>query len=352
VSSEAATLVVGQRTFMHAVPTDSISTPLVGRGLTWTSDTPAIVSVTAEGFVTAMAAGQGSLRATSDTTAARVAVRVIDGTTTSATSIELRPIGILSDDLARALARAVTRVRDVIDAELPDLPVRLDEGECHPSAPALDEVVDDLLVYVSETPLPRGVLGGASVCWSRAESRLPVVASILVNSHEIPLMQREGILDAVLQHELLHALGFNRGSIEQRQLAVGLAGPDPRFTGTEALAAYRSVPGRVNRDGLPPLENTGGPGTRESHWRWSDLAPELMTSYFSLGTFTPLSHLTVGALADLGYRVRSTGDDFRVLQAPAATAGLSAPRLLPVIEVHRPSRGTIDRNGRKLETRN
>ncbi len=347
VASEALTLVAGQRTFLPAMPTDSISTALPGRGVRWASETPAIVAVDSEGWVSAISAGTGTLRVSSDTASTRLSVRVIPATAASATAIEIRPIGPLEGEVERAFARAVARMRDIVDMELPDVAVRLEEEECHPSAPATEEVVDDLLVYVSVTSLPRGVLGGASVCWSRAESRLPVVASILLNSLEIPLLVQEGLLDVVVQHELMHALGFSRATFEGLKFGAGLATSDPRFIGPEASAAYRAIPGRAELDASPPLENIGGSGTREHHWRWSLLAPELMSSFLSLRTFTPLSTLTVAALADLGYRVRATGDDFRLLPLPAATARVGGPRMIPLIEQHRPGRGYIDRAGRK-----
>jgi hypothetical protein len=51
-----------------------------------------------------------------------------------------------------------------------------------------------------------------------------------------------------------------------------------------------------------PVENTGGPGTRNSHWRERVFRNELMSSAIA-GARNPLSRLTVASLGDLGYQV-------------------------------------------------
>jgi hypothetical protein len=51
-----------------------------------------------------------------------------------------------------------------------------------------------------------------------------------------------------------------------------------------------------------PVEATGGAGTRDSHWRESIFALELMSGFVDTPG-NPLSRLTVASLEDLGYRV-------------------------------------------------
>ena len=51
-----------------------------------------------------------------------------------------------------------------------------------------------------------------------------------------------------------------------------------------------------------PVENLGGPGTADGHWRESIMGGELMTGYISF-IGNPLSTITVGSLSDLGYTV-------------------------------------------------
>jgi len=70
-----------------------------------------------------------------------------------------------------------------------------------------------------------------------------------------------------------------------------------------------------------PLETQGGVGTRDVHWRETTFRTELMTGFLSpVGVASPLSRMSIGSLADMGYTVNfSTADSYTV---PAAvTAG-------------------------------
>ena len=62
-----------------------------------------------------------------------------------------------------------------------------------------------------------------------------------------------------------------------------------------------------------PVDNTGGAGTRDAHWRESIFTSELMTGYVGPGAHLPLSRLTVASLADLGYQVNmEAADPFQI----------------------------------------
>ncbi len=73
--------------------------------------------------------------------------------------------------------------------------------------------------------------------------------------------------------------------------------------------------GNLSGAGRPmpvPVANTGGPGTREGHWRESVFGNELMTGFLD-GGINPLSRVTVGALEDMGYEVNyDAADEFRL----------------------------------------
>jgi hypothetical protein len=76
-----------------------------------------------------------------------------------------------------------------------------------------------------------------------------------------------------------------------------------------ALREYRTLSGNAAATGVP-VENTGGQGTRDSHWRDSVFGAELMTGYAEpAGVRMPISRLTVGALEDLGYGVNYAAAD-------------------------------------------
>ena len=53
-----------------------------------------------------------------------------------------------------------------------------------------------------------------------------------------------------------------------------------------------------------PVEDFGGPGTALVHWREGVFQNELMTGFAEhVGVPMPLSHVTIGSMADLGYVV-------------------------------------------------
>ena len=51
-----------------------------------------------------------------------------------------------------------------------------------------------------------------------------------------------------------------------------------------------------------PVENTGGEGTADGHWRESVFKNELMSGFIA-ASGNPLSRLTAASLQDLGYKV-------------------------------------------------
>jgi hypothetical protein len=76
-----------------------------------------------------------------------------------------------------------------------------------------------------------------------------------------------------------------------------------------------------------PVENLGGPGTRDAHWRETTFGNELMTGFLNPGS-NPVSRLTIASLADLGYQVGfataepySLPGNLAALRAPAADLG-------------------------------
>ena len=78
--------------------------------------------------------------------------------------------------------------------------------------------------------------------------------------------------------------------------------------GTEARTQFAAI-NTVTYGGNPvPVENTGGTGTANSHWRTAVMGRELMQG-FAVNTTQPLSRITVGSLKDLGYTVNLAGAD-------------------------------------------
>ena len=69
-----------------------------------------------------------------------------------------------------------------------------------------------------------------------------------------------------------------------------------------------------------PVENLGGGGTRDSHWRESVFGNEFMTGF--IDSVNPVSKVTIGSMQDLGYEVNIDADDGFTLPIPAAVAAL------------------------------
>ena len=112
-------------------------------------------------------------------------------------------------------------------------------------------------------------------------------------------MEQSRTLNDVITHEMGHVLGI--GTIwSQKRVLRGPHTTNPTFTGHGAEAAYSKLRGSGAM--AVPVENTGGQGTADSHWRESVFGNELMTGF--VGTAgNPLSLLTVASLQDLGYVV-------------------------------------------------
>jgi hypothetical protein len=104
----------------------------------------------------------------------------------------------------------------------------------------------------------------------------------------------------VIEHEMGHVLGL--GTLwRQKGLIAGAGTTNSRYVGPLAVAQYNAI---FNTSVTSiPLETGGGSGTRDSHWSESIFGNEIMTGYVGPGSNLPISRMTVGALADLGYSV-------------------------------------------------
>src|SRR5204863_6622090 len=83
-------------------------------------------------------------------------------------------------------------------------------------------------------------------------------------------------------------------------LLAGANTNNPRVTGTNAKKEYGILKG--TGPAAVPVENTGGAGTRDSHWRESLFKNELMSGFIAAPN-NPLSKITAASLKDLGYVV-------------------------------------------------
>ena len=232
--------------------------------------------------------------------------------------LEIRYVGTISDAHRAAFESARVRWEEVITGDLPSLQLDIAAGACKDKDgnalvehPAINEQIDDLLVYVQIDSIdgPGKVLGSAGPCFIRSTSRLPVFGIMRFDRADLNLMNQNGLLGDVILHELGHVIGFpSIWKEEQHQLLQGGGTTDPYFTGRSGVSLFTLAGGRLVVGEGVPVENSGGTGTVDSHWRESILSNELMTGFISSGA-NPLSAITIGSLQDIGYQVNFAAAD-------------------------------------------
>ena len=252
-------------------------------------------------------------------------------TVVSAYTIDLRFLGTMTPTQSQAFVSARNRLQGVILGDVPNVTANRPAGDCLPNQPALNETIDDLLIFAEVAAIdgPGMTLGQAGPCIIRTNGSLPAIGVMQFDVADLDNLEQAGLLQFVILHEMLHVIGF--GSIwTNKGLLSGGTTTDPFFTGPQAIAAFNSNGGNVFVGNRVPVEGTGGPGTRNSHWRETVFKTELMTGFLNNGA-NPLSIVTVTSLADLGYVVDNGSADPFVVVPPFVTppaSRLTAPILL------------------------
>lgn len=209
-----------------------------------------------------------------------------------------------------AFAGAVARWRRVITGDVGTVPLNVPAGECQNWLPAVNESINDLLVFVRIASIDGAgkVLGQASPCYVNSNNKLPIMGFFELDQDDLALLDTQGTLDNVVLHEMGHILGIGTLWNYQRQLLVGAGTDDPYFAGAQARAQFSGTSGFSYAGLGVPVENSGITGTRDAHWRRSVFGNELMQGYAQPGGM-PLSRITVGSLTDMGYITAMSGAD-------------------------------------------
>lgn len=248
-------------------------------------------------------------------------------------AIDVRFLGGLTPRQMDAFKTAADRWVKVIVGDLPDAIV---DGE----------IIDDVLILAQGARIdgPGSILGQAGPTDLRPESArsaalLPAKGKMIFDIADLERMEAAGTLIDVITHEMGHVLGC--GTIWNRKGLTREDGPtNPVFIGENAMREYGLL--RDNGPMPVPLENTGGPGTRGSHWRETVFGTELMTG---LNDPPPNanSRVTVASLQDCGYTVDMSAADPYTLPDLLALAetGVLASRveelnqevMLPIIPI-------------------
>lgn len=336
----AVTLAVGQGVQLHVVLRDAAGRALDARPVEFRSTNTDVATVDGGGLVRARSAGTTTAVVEVEGRVAAAAVRVTPPAATDEPAPEPPPRALPPPPLttppgdgsyairvvwdgapdpraAGLVDAALARWRTVITGDLPDVTVEMPADACFDGQPAGRERVDDLLVFVRVVRIDGagGTLARAGPCYVRSGSGLPVVG--LVELDDGDLDRSPATVEAVLLHEFGHVLGIGT-TWGRRGLLHGRGGGDPLFLGETAESAYFALGGGT----LVPVENSGGTGTRDGHWRESVFRTELMTGWINAGT-NPMSRVTIASLRDLGYAVNLNAADAYALPGP----GAASPRL-------------------------
>lgn len=219
-------------------------------------------------------------------------------------TVVFAPGSTLTPAQQAAFSQAAERWAQVIAAGLPDVPgVQISTGA--------RVTVDDLLIVASSVPIdgPGKVVGQAGPRQVRPGTTLPLWGEMQFDAADLASLEANG----TLWDKFLAANATPCASATQ-----------VRYTGTAGLAQYRALGGLAP---AVPVEDSYGEGTKCGHWKKAVFGAELMTGFVSRGHM-PLSRLTLGALADLGYSVDYAAADAYAL-ADVAAQGLET---FPIVE--------------------
>jgi hypothetical protein len=272
-------------------------------------------------------------------------------TSVTAFNIEVRFLSTATSAQVQAFTDAEKEWERLIVGDIENVPIDAPAGSCDDGVPALNETIDDVIIFATLEPIDGagGILGQAGPCFIRDPGFLPAVGVMFFDTDDLDFIQSEGLLQELILHEMGHVLGF--GTLWPLQgLLAGSAtsgGMDPHFTGPQAIAAFDDADMVPYTSGAKvPVENSGGPGTIDSHWRESVFGNELMTGFVDLGT-NPLSAVTVASLRDQGYTVDLSKADPYTLSA-GLRMGPGRQRLQLTDDVRRIPLKLLDKKGRLL----
>lgn len=341
---------------------DADGTPVSGATVHWTAvgtgTVSAATSVTNSSGQTSVSRTVGGTMSGYTTTAAlandttvSVYFATLGTAVPSSYSIDVQFLTPVTANQRAAFLDAAAQWSSIIVTSFPVDTVVADSASCGANTPPINAAITSVIIYATIGPIdgPGGILGGASPCWVRTPSYLTLVGDMTFDVADMGSLELTGVLKPVILHEMGHVLGIGTlwSYVTPPLLAFG--GTDStHFTGAAANTYYAAAGGVTSFPGLypVPVENTGGPGTQDGHWRETVMTNELMTGYIAPGS-NPLSSITIGSLDDLGYSVDyTTANPFTITPLPIGRAAPVAD-LLRLRELPRtgPIHG-VDRQGR------
>ena len=256
-----------------------------------------------------------------------------NATVATSYSVDVRFFGPAMPAVAAGMfTSAAARIRGAVTGELPDVPFSARDLATDCGVPDLpnsfSETVEDVVIFASVGSIdgPAKVLAFAFPCFIRGPfpARQTLIGVMKFDAEDLDNMIARGTLTDVIQHEMLHVVGV--GTLwNSFSLVAGAGTAETRYTGTMGVGGCIAIGGAPVCPASIPLENTGGAGTADSHWRESVFFNELMTGFVNsrasvpVGLLNPLSAMTIQSIADVGYTVNVKAAD------PYTIPGTAAP---------------------------
>jgi len=220
----------------------------------------------------------------------------------------------MTEDQKALFTNAAARISAIITGHLPDMAlnnISVSDACGIAGLPTLTETVQDLVIYASVQNIDGvgKILAESGPCVTRPHSSggLTSLGVMLFDGADLGSMSQRGILQDVITHEMLHIVGV--GTLwSDKQLVAATGTSSVAYYGSQGRQGCTDDGGTTVCANAVPVENNGVPGTADAHWRESTFGNELMTGYVNYNGM-PLSAITVGSLADLGYTVNPLAAD-------------------------------------------
>ena len=210
-------------------------------------------------------------------------------------NVELVFKGTWSDEAKAAAYAAAENISDMVTGDLPD-----------------HNGIDDIRITLTSASIDGtgGTWGKGGTDILRSGSYLPSTGHVTIDAADIPNALKLGLLDDLLEHEMMHAMGF--GTTWSAMGLVDNYNGDLRFNGANATHAYNTFYSSLAAndplsDKGVPIETDGGSGAAGKHWDETTFGKEIMTT--TLNYSNTVSPLTIAALEDMGYQT-TYADDF------------------------------------------
>jgi hypothetical protein len=175
--------------------------------------------------------------------------------------------------------------------------------------------VDDIEItvldyYVDGEGGGHGMATVSAVRESGSDENISYKGTLTIDEADIASMIQEGVLNDIILHELLHALGFGDGEAWEELLEDSQEyGGSYRFTGEAAIAAYNAQhPDIAAEDEFSDMgvqvESDYGTGNEGSHWdraTFDKTEGGLMAAGTSEYYYGGIDAMTLAAFEDMGY---------------------------------------------------